>query len=110
MARFADTLQKMLSGFGFEIAIATYPATWETLNLKNSDIVFVDIRTPPLSRRQLLQQLARQEAKAAIVIMGRQFEPLVEAEKFAKKIKLNLIGAMEKPFQLDDLRDMLPGA
>ena len=107
---FAETLQKMLNGFGFEVAIVTDAAARETLNLENSDIVFVDITTPPLSWRQLLRQLARQDAKAAIVMMGRQFEPLEEAEKFAKKLKINLLGAIEKPFRLDDLMDILPGA
>lgn len=107
---FAEALKKMLDDFGFEVAIATDPITRDRLNLKDSDIVFVDIRTPPLSWRRLLQELARQEAKAAIVMMGKQLEPLVEAEKFAKKMKLNLIGAMEKPFRLDDLRDILPGS
>lgn len=104
---FAESLKTMLSGFGFDVEIATAPAT-RKLNLRNIDIVFVDIRTPLLSWCQLLEQLARQEAKAAIVMMSTQFEPLVEAEKFAKKMKLNLIGAIEKPFRLDDLRDILP--
>lgn len=107
---FAETLKKMLEGFGYEVATATDAVTRAALDLKASDIVFVDIRTPKLKWHDLLQQLARQNAKAAIVMMGKQYEPLEEAEKFARRMNLNLIGAMEKPFRLDDLRDILPAA
>ncbi|MEP7174521.1 MAG: hypothetical protein ABI705_13610 [Aestuariivirga sp.] len=57
-----------------------------------------------------MQQLARQSSIAAIVMMGSQFEPLEDAEKVAKKLRLNLIGAIEKPFWLDDLQGILPRA
>ena len=105
---FAETLKKMLVSFGYDVATATAALKRDTLDLKASDIVFVDIRTPKLSWRQVLRQLSRQEAKAAIVMMGSQYEPLEDAEKFAKKLRLNLIGAIEKPFHLDDLQDILP--
>lgn len=107
---FAETLKKMLNGFGYEVATATDALARDKLDLKASDIVFVDIRTPKVTWHQLFEQLARQNAKAAIVMMGSKVRPLEEAEKFARKMNLNLIGAMEKPFHLDDLRDILPAA
>ncbi len=107
---FAATLKSMLDGFGYEVAIAKDAFTRDALDLKDRDIIFIDIQTPKLSWQKVLQQLARQEAKAAIVMMGSQFVRLEEAEKVAKKLNLNLIGAIEKPFRLDDLRDVLPGA
>jgi len=107
---FAEALKKMLDSFGYEVATATDAPARDALDLKDSDIVFVDIRIPNLTWQHLFQQLARQNAKAAIVMMGGQFKHLEEAEKKAKKLRLNLIGAIEKPFRLDDLRDILPGA
>lgn len=107
---FAEKLKKMLNGFGYQVAIATDVAKRDALDLKDVDIVFVDIRTPKLSWQHLCKQLARQQTKAAIVMMGSQFERLEEAEKVAKKLRWNLIGAIEKPFRLDDLRDVLTGA
>ena len=107
---FAEKLKSMLNGFGYQVTIATDVAKRDALDLNDKDIVFVDIRTPKLSWQRLCQQLARQQAKAAIVMMGSQFERLEEAEKVAKKLRLNLIGAIEKPFRVDDLRDVLPGA
>jgi len=99
----------MLASFGYEVSIST-DAQWNNaLDLKDSDILFVDIRTPKLSWQKVLEQLARQQTKSSIVMMSRDFEPLVDAEKLAKKLKLNLIGAIERPFRIDDLRDVLPG-
>lgn len=107
---FAATLKKMLDSFGYEVATATSAPARDALDLKDSDIIFLDIRTSKLSWRKMLQQLARQKAKTAIVMMGSQFQHLERAEKVAKKLNLNMIGAIEKPFRLDDLRDILPGA
>ena len=107
---FAEKLKTMLNGFGYQVTIATDVAMRDALDLNDKDIVFVDIRTPKLSWQRLCQQLSRQQAKAAIVMMGTQFERLEEAEKVAKKLRLNLIGAIEKPFRVDDLRDVLTGA
>ena len=107
---FAETLKTMLVGFDYRVSIATDVAKRDALDLNDKDIVFVDIRIPQLSWQRLCQQLARQQAKAAIVMMGSQFERLEEAEKVAKKLRLYLIGAIEKPFRVDDLRDVLPAA
>lgn len=107
---FAEALKKMLDGFGYEVATATDALTRAAVDLNANDVVFVDIRTPKVIWHQLLKQLARQNAKAAIVMMGSQVGALEEAEKFARKMNLNLIGAIEKPFRLDDLRDILPAA
>jgi DNA-binding NtrC family response regulator len=106
---FAETLRKMLGNFGYDVAIANDLKSKKALDLRDDDIVFVDIRTSKLSWHQLLRTLASMETKASIVMMGKQFEPLQEAEKVAKALRLNLIGAMEKPFRLDDLKDVLPG-
>lgn len=106
---FAETLKQMLDSFGYEVATATDAIARKALDLKDSDIIFVDIRTSKLSWQEVLKQLARQNAKAAIVMMGSQIKPLEDAEKVAKKLSLNLIGAMQKPFRMDDLRDILPG-
>jgi hypothetical protein len=37
-------------------------------------------------------------------------EQLNEAENYAESLNLNLIGALEKPFRMADLRDVLDGA
>ena len=62
---------------------------------------------PNTSGLQVLDQLAQQKARCAIVLMSGHLERLDSAEKYAEKLNLNLIGALEKPFRLDDIRDLL---
>jgi hypothetical protein len=42
--------------------------------------------------------------------MSGHLERLDEAEKLARKLELNLIGALEKPFRIEDVRDVLLGS
>ncbi len=107
---FAETLTKMVSDLGFEVTVATDARSSYTFELKNSDVVFVDVLMPNVSGLQVLQKLAQQKAKCSVVLMSGHLERLDEAEKLARKLDLNLIGALEKPFRLEDVKDVLLGA
>jgi two-component system response regulator MtrA len=107
---FAETLTKMVKSLGFDVTVSTDARSSYTFELKNSDIVFVDVLMPNVSGLQVLEQLARQKAKSSIVLMSGHLERLDEAEKLARKLDLNLIGALEKPFRIEDVRDVLLGA
>ena len=109
-AAFAETLTKMVRSLGFDVTVSTDARSSYTFDLKNSDVVFVDVLMPNVSGLQVLEKLAQQKAKASIVLMSGHLERLEEAEKLARKLELNLIGALEKPFRVDDVRDVLPGA
>jgi FixJ family two-component response regulator len=62
---------------------------------------------PISSGLQVLDLLAQQQATCAIVLMSGNLERLDGAEKYAESLDLNLIGALEKPFRLDDVKDVL---
>lgn len=109
-AAFAETLTKIVKSFGFDVTVATDARSNYTFELKSSDIVFVDVLMPNVSGLQVLEKLAQQKAKASIVLMSGHLERLDEAEKLARKLELNLIGALEKPFRVEDVRDVLLGA
>jgi DNA-binding NtrC family response regulator len=106
-AAFAETLTKMVKGLGFDVTVSTDARSSYTFELKSSDIVFVDVLMPNVSGLQVLQKLARQKAKSSIVLMSGHLERLDEAEKLARKLDLNLIGALAKPFRLEDVKDVL---
>jgi CheY-like chemotaxis protein len=80
-----------------------------TYELRDSDIAFVDIQMPHVDGLQVLALLAGQNTKCSIVIMSGQGERLDEAEKLAKKLNLELIGVLEKPFRLADMKGVLEG-
>jgi len=109
-AAFSDLLTKMIRGLGYEVMVSTDPRSSRTYELRDSDIVFIDVLMPHVSGLQVLEQLARQNVKCAIVVMSGQGEFLDKAEKLAKKLGLLVIGVLEKPFRLDDVRDVLEGA
>jgi DNA-binding NtrC family response regulator len=107
---FAEALTKMVKSLGYDVTVSTDARSSYTFELKSSDIVFVDVLMPNVSGLQVLQKLAQQEAKSSIVLMSGHLERLDEAEKLARKLDLNLIGALEKPFRLEDVKDVLLGA
>jgi DNA-binding NtrC family response regulator len=107
---FAETLTKMVKSLGFDVTVSTDARSSYTFELKASDVVFVDVLMPNVSGLQVLEQLARQKAKSSIVLMSGHLERLDEAEKLARKLDLNLIGALEKPFRIEDVKDVLLGA
>ena len=93
-AAFAETLTKMVRSLGFDVTVSTAER----------------IATRGAPRLQVLEKLARQNAKSSVVLMSGHPERLDEAEKLARKLELNLIGALEKPFRLEDVKDVLLGA
>ena len=106
---FAEKLNQMLISLGYEAVVSTDARLSYATSLQDTDIVFVDIQRPQFSGRQVLEQLAHQKAKSPIILMSSHFDRLEIVEKLATKLNLNLIGALEKSFGLEDLRDVLPG-
>ena len=109
-AAFTTLLTKMVSELGYEVMVSTDPRSSFTYELRDSDIVFIDIQMPHVDGLQVLALLSGQNTKCSIVIMSGQGESLDEAEKLAKKLNLELIGALEKPFRLADVKGLLEGA
>jgi two-component system, OmpR family, alkaline phosphatase synthesis response regulator PhoP len=107
---FSTVLSNIVSGLGYEVVISSDPKSSRTYELRDSDIVFIDVLMPHVSGIQVLEQLARQNVKSAIAIMSGQGERLDEAEKLAKKLGLYHIGTLEKPFRLADVKLVLEGA
>lgn len=109
-ASFAETLTKMVKSLGFDVTVSTDARSSYTFELKTSDVVFVDVLMPNVSGLEVLEKLARQKARSSVVLMSGHSERLDEAEKLARKLDLNLVGALEKPFRLEDVKDVLFGA
>lgn len=104
---FAETLRTMLSTLSYETVIATDANYANELN--DDDIVFLDILMPDTSGLQILDQLAEQDSNCAIILMSGNLEQLEGGEKYAESLDLNLLGALEKPFRLADVQEVLDG-
>jgi DNA-binding NtrC family response regulator len=97
----------MIGSLGHEVTISTDARSSYTFDLNDDDIVFLDVLMPNTSGLQVLDQLAQQKATCAIVLMSGHLERLDGAEKHAESLDLNLIAALEKPFRLEDIKDVL---
>ena len=109
-AAFAKALTRIVNSLGYEVTVSTDARSSYTFDLKSSDIVFVDVLMPNVSGLEVLQKLAQQKTRSAIVLMSGHEERLDEAEKLARNLDLNLVGALTKPFRLEDVKDVLLGA
>src|SRR3989337_3991096 len=107
---FVETLSAMVLSLGYDVTISIDARSSYTFELTDDDIVFLDVLMPNLSGLQVLHQLAQQKATCAIVLMSGHLERLDGAEQYAESLDLNLIGALEKPFRLDDIKDVLAEA
>jgi FixJ family two-component response regulator len=104
---FAETLGAMVRSLGYGATISTDARSSYTFDLSDDDVVFLDVLMPNTSGLQVMEHLARQHAKCAIVLMSGFLERLEGAEKYGTSLGLNLAGALEKPFRLDDIKDVL---
>ena len=107
---FTDFMNKLIDGLGYEVIVSTDARSSYIYELRDSDIVFIDMMMPNMDGLQVLEKLFRQEAKCSIVLMSGQGERLEAAEKLAKQLDLRLIGAFKKPFRLRDILDVLEGS
>ncbi len=107
---FAGSLSAMVLSLVYQLTISFEGRSNQILDLTDDDILFLDVLMPISSGLEVLDQLAQQQATCAIVLMSGHLERLKGAEKYAESLDLNLIGALEKPFRLDDIKDVLSEA
>lgn len=81
----------------------------ETYEIRDADIVFLDLLMPHVSGVQVLEQLDRQNLQSPIVLMSSNDQRLRDAEEAMKKFQLWLLGVLYKPFRLVDVKAVLEG-
>jgi DNA-binding response OmpR family regulator len=104
---FGELLTSLVGSLGHDAVVKEDSSASHTYEVKDSDIVFVDLMMPKVSGIQVLEQFGRQNVKSAIVLVSSNDTSLHEAEWVVKKLDLDLLGVLHKPFQLPDVRALL---
>lgn len=106
----ARLLTNLVGSLGHDVVVKSDSSASHTYEVRDSDIVFIDMLMPKVSGIEVLEQLARQNVKSAIVVMSSNDWRLNEAERLVKKLDLDLLGVLHKPFQLPDIQSVLAAA
>ena len=107
---FAGVLARMVGSLGHEALVRKDSSASHTYEVRDDDIVFVDLLMPKVSGVQVLEQFARQGVKSTIILMSGHDHALREAEKFVEKLDLRFAGVLFKPFRLPDVKSILDEA
>jgi DNA-binding NtrC family response regulator len=104
---FAELLTTMVGRLGHEAVVKLDSSASDTYEIRDDDIVFVDVLMPQVSGIQVMEQLARQNLPSAIVLMSGDGRALSEAVQKTKELDLRLAGVLYKPFRLVDVETVL---
>lgn len=107
---FGELMTTLVGSLGHDAVVKADSSASHTYEVRDSDIVFVDLMMPKVSGVQVLEQFARQNVKSAIVLVSSNDRFLLEAEQVVKKLDLELLGVLHKPFQLPDVQSLLEAA
>lgn len=103
-------LEKMLNELGYDVTTHT-KARPEILHaMTESDLLFIDMIMPGMNGLQVLDILAGNQIKSAVVLMSATNDVLATAQALAGLNGIRLIGVLRKPFRNDDLMKVLEDA
>ena len=106
-AAFCRFMARLISSLGYEVTTTCQAKCAYLDELKEPDIVFIDMIMPDMDGIAVLEVLAAYKIKSAIVLMSGADTNLAMAEAFAKQADLRLIGVLHKPFRLNDVQSIL---
>ena len=78
-----------------------------TYEIRDSDVVFLDLLMPHVTGSQVLEQLGRQNTQSPIVLMSSNDHYLRQAEETIRKLPLWHLGTLYKPFSSGDVKALL---
>jgi len=93
---------------GFDCATTHDPTIFPALVTSSTSLILLDLMMPGMDGIEVLRLLGEHQIRARILLMsGMDRRVLETAEKLALSLGLNVIGHLQKPVPLDQLKTML---
>jgi len=101
---FGNFVAQVAMGLDIDVDVVTSVKQFDTYYSRhNYDIVTTDLSMPNKDGIELIEDLAKLDCKAAIIIIsGKESLLLTSAEKIAKQKGLNIVATLQKPFDVEE--------
>lgn len=105
-------VQKHARRIGYRVTIATSAEEFHrSLSREKPDVIVIDMVMPGVDGIELINDLARLEAKSSIILIsGYNGKYLAPAEHLGRANGLKMLGTLEKPFRPPELKKLLEQA
>jgi EAL domain-containing protein (putative c-di-GMP-specific phosphodiesterase class I) len=93
---------------GFQCTATMDPKTFLEKLAPDTTLILLDLVMPEVDGIQLLRLLGERKCKTGIVLMSGVGKRILEsAEQFAQILGLSIVGHLQKPLQVDELKEVL---
>lgn len=106
---FGLMLSNLVGSLGYHVLITLSASNVPYYDLSGGDVIFMDLMMPDTNGFDALRTLSKHNSKCSLVLMSGSPVRIVEAERLAKKLELNILGVLHKPFRLEDVKHVLEG-
>lgn len=107
--RICRIIKRVADDLGVDSLAIDNPAEFESAYLRyEPNIILMDLQMPRLDGIELLRKLAEQHSEAAIILVSGMDRSVLETtDKLGKSLGLNMVGVLNKPIDIDDLKIIL---
>ena len=105
-----EVVSALARTMGFECASTKDSASFLDLITPDTTLILLDLVMPGLDGIEVLRLLGERRCRAQILLMSGVDKRVLEtAEKLAHSLRLRVVGHLQKPFPLPDLKGILEG-
>jgi EAL domain-containing protein (putative c-di-GMP-specific phosphodiesterase class I)/FixJ family two-component response regulator len=103
-----ELVSSVAIAMGFQCTATIDPTTFLEKLAPDITLILLDLVMPEMDGIQLLRLLGERKCKTGIVLMSGVGKRILEsAEQFAQILGLSIVGHLEKPLQVDELKEVL---